>query len=119
MTQPNEQINYVEFPSRDIESTKAFFTKAFSWSFTDYGPDYTSFEGAGIEGGGFYKSDKCSHTSVGAALLVFYSKDLKATQSKIERHGGTIIKPVFSFPGGRRFHFTEPSGNEFAVWSDK
>ncbi|MCA9277822.1 MAG: VOC family protein [Phycisphaeraceae bacterium] len=115
----HEKINYVEFPSRDIPATKAFFTTVFGWSFTDYGPDYTSFENQGIASGGFFASDHASQTSNGGALIVFYSNDLEATQAKIERAGGTIVRPTFSFPGGRRFHFTEPSGNEFAVWSDK
>lgn len=114
---PHEKINYVEYPSRDIEATKAFFSAAFGWSFTDYGPDYTAFADEGLDGG-FFKSDNAASTDTGSALIVFYSKTLDETQSKIEAAGGTIIKPIFSFPGGRRFHFTEPSGNEFAVWSD-
>ncbi len=114
----NEKISYVEYPAKDIQATKDFFTQAFGWSFQDYGPDYTTFSNQGIDGG-FFKSDLHSSVSNGAALIVFYSQDLEATQDKIEKANGIIIKPIFSFPGGRRFHFTEPSGNEFAVWSDK
>ncbi|MFQ5753829.1 MAG: VOC family protein [bacterium] len=114
----HEKINYVEFPAKDIEATKAFFTEVFGWSFVDYGPEYTAFSNEGIDGG-FFKSDLTSSTANGSALIVFYSKNLEQTQLKIENAGGSIIKPIFSFPGGRRFHFTEPSGNEFAVWSDK
>ena len=114
----HEKINYIEFPAKYMETTKDFFTSVFGWSFTDYGPDYTAFSNAGIEGG-FYKADLSAIYAKGSALVVFFSKNLEKTQVKIEGAGGTIEKPIFSFPGGRRFHFTEPSGNEFAVWSDK
>jgi predicted enzyme related to lactoylglutathione lyase len=114
----HEKIDYVELPSRDLEATKSFLKKAFGWEFTDYGPEYSSFTNQGINGG-FYKSEKKSITDNGSALIIFYSKDLEATQKKVEEAGGKIVKPTYSFPGGRRFHFTEPSGNEFAVWSDK
>ena len=113
----HEKINYLEFPSKDIESTKAFFSAVFNWSFIDYGPEYTAFSNAGIDGG-FFKSDLSSTTKNGSLLTVFYSDDLEQTQIKIENAGGLIVKPIFSFPGGRRFHFTEPGGNEFAVWSE-
>jgi predicted enzyme related to lactoylglutathione lyase len=113
----HEKLNYVEFPSSDLQATKVFFEKAFGWSFVDYGPEYSSFTGQGLDGG-FFNADMCSITDNGSALLVFYSKDLESTLSKVSKAGGKIIKPIFSFPGGRRFHFTEPSGNEFAVWSD-
>lgn len=113
----HEKLNYVEFSSSDLQATKAFFEKAFGWSFVDYGPEYTAFSGQGLDGG-FFKADLRSSTANGAALLVFYSNNLESTLSKVSNAGGKIIKPVFDFPGGRRFHFTEPSGNEFAVWSD-
>ena len=113
----HEKINYVEFPSRDIEASKAFFASAFGWSFVDYGPEYTAFSNEGIDGG-FYKSELTASSENGGALIVFYSNDLEKTQSKVEKAGGTILKPIFSFPGGRRFHFSDPNGNEYAVWSD-
>ncbi len=113
----HEKINYVEFPANDIEATKVFFTAVFGWSFVDYGPEYTAFSNEGLDGG-FYKSDLTVSTEDGSALIVFYSKDLERTQSKIKNAGGSIIKPIFSFPGGRRFHFGDPNGNEYAVWSD-
>ena len=112
----HEKINYVEFPAKDIETTKAFFSSVFGWTFIDYGPEYTAFDNAGMDGG-FFKSELAVSTNTGSALIVFYSDDLEQTQSKITDAGGTIIKPVFSFPGGRRFHFGDPNGNEFAVWS--
>lgn len=114
----HEKINYVEFPAKDIEAVKKFFIKAFGWSFTDYGPDYTSFSNEGLDGG-FFKSDLNSSTEKGSVLIVFYSEELEKTQSKIENAGGTILKPIYAFPGGRRFHFTDPNGNEYAVWSEK
>ena len=114
----HEKINYVEFPAKDIQKTKDFFSQAFGWSFQDFGPEYSAFSNQGIDGG-FYKADLSSSANNGAALIVFYSQDLEATQTKIEKANGIIVKPIFTFPGGRRFHFTEPSGNEFAVWSDK
>lgn len=113
----HEKINYVEFAAKDMEATKSFFTNVFSWKFTDYGPDYIAFSNAGLDGG-FRKSGLKSSAAGGAALIIFYSNDLEETQKKIKQAGGTVIKPIFSFPGGRRFHFGDPNGNEFAVWSD-
>ena len=114
----NEKLDYVEFPAQNLSATKKFFQQAFSWAFTDYGPEYTAFSNEGLNGG-FYQSDLSARTDSGSALLVFYSIQLEATMAKIEKAGGAVIKPIFSFPGGRRFHFSEPSGNEFAVWSDR
>ena len=113
----HEKINYVEFPSKDLAATKAFFQSVFGWSFVDYGPEYTAFSNQGLDGG-FFKSDLASSLQNGAALVIFYSNQLEATLAKVQQAGGSIIRPVYSFPGGRRFHFTEPSGNEFAVWSE-
>lgn len=111
----HEKMNYVEFPAKDLAGTKAFFESVFGWSFTDYGPEYTAFENQGLDGG-FFQADLASSTEKGAALIVFYSDQLEATLAKVEKAGGSILRPIYSFPGGRRFHFTEPSGNEFAVW---
>ena len=113
----HEKIDYVEFPARDIEATNSFFKTVFGWSFEDYGPDYTAFSNQGLDGG-FYRSELTASTENGGALIVFYSRALEKTQSKILTAGGEIIRPIFSFPGGRRFHFSDPSGNEYAVWSD-
>ncbi len=113
----HEKINYVEFPAKDIDAAKTFFTEVFGWFFEDYGPDYTAFSNEGLDGG-FFKSDLTVSTETGSALIVFYSQALEQTQSKIEKAGGSIIRPIFSFPGGRRFHFTDPNGNEYAAWSD-
>ncbi len=113
----NEKTNYIEFPAKNIKSARAFFTAVFGWSFVDYGPDYTVFTDEGLNGG-FYKSNLSSATANGSALMVFYSNALEKTQLKIANAGGKTIKPIFSFPGGRRFHFCDPNGNEYAVWSD-
>lgn len=111
------KINYVEIPSRDIERTKTFFSDAFGWTFVDYGPDYAAIENAGLDGG-FYRSDQRAIAARGSVLVVLYSADLAATLATVQSSGGRIVKDVFSFPGGRRFHFADPSGNEFAVWSE-
>jgi len=114
----HEKINYVELPAKDLNATKEFFIQVFGWSFQDYGPEYCAFSNQGIDGG-FFKANLSSSTNNGAALIVFYSNELEITQEKVKKANGIIIKQIFPFPGGRRFHFTEPSGNEFAVWSDK
>lgn len=115
----NNKLNYVEFAAHNLAATKTFFNAVFKWQFTDYGPEYSAFNQveAGLDGG-FYQAPLASNTANGAALLVFYSRDIKAMQRLIEQYGGQVIKPIFEFPGGCRFHFTEPSGNEFAVWSE-
>ena len=117
MTQQNK-INYAEFPAKDMQQTKTFYNAVFGWEFVDYGPEYMSFLHAGLDGG-FYKSDQNASTDNGSVLIVLYSEELEQTQSKVESAGGVIAKPIFPFPGGRRFHFTDPNGNELAVWSDK
>jgi predicted enzyme related to lactoylglutathione lyase len=111
------KINYLEIPSRDLEATKRFFTSAFGWSFIDYGPAYIAIENAGLDGG-FFKSDNVVSPDNGSVLVVLYSSELEATAAKVTSAGGTITQAIFSFPGGRRFHFTDPTGNEYAVWSE-
>lgn len=108
-------INYIEFKASDLEAVKRFYSKAFGWSFTDYGPTYVAFAESGLEGG-FEKSDD---EIVNGALVILYHEDLRAIKNRIIEAGGTITKDIFSFPGGRRFHFIDPAGNELAVWSDK
>lgn len=114
----HEKIDYVEFPAEDLDAVKKFFAAVFDWSFTDYGADYAAFSNAGLDGGFYRDSRHSSAAEHACALIVFYSADLEATQQKIEAAGGTIVQAVFSFPGGRRFHFADPSGNEYAVWTD-
>ena len=112
---PN-QINYIEIPSDDMIETKRFFHDVFGWSFVDYGPDYIGFTDQ--VHGGFYKSDLKALTKNGSALVIFYSNELGVILEKIKSAGGIIIKPIFSYPGGRRFHFLDTNGNEYAVWSE-
>jgi predicted enzyme related to lactoylglutathione lyase len=112
------QLNYVEFPSKDLALTQDFFETVFGWVFTSYGEDYIAFsaKSAGLEGG-FYKSELKSEQQKGSALMVFLSENLEKIQNEIIAAGGVINVAIFQFPGGKRFHFIEPSGNEFAVWS--
>ena len=110
------QIDYIEFPATDIPATKRFYRDVFEWKFTDYGPDYTSFEDGRL-GGGFTTDSSVSKNS--GPLIVLHASDLEAMESKVKSAGGRIVKPIFSFPGGRRFHFSDPNGNELAVWSDR
>lgn len=114
----HEKINYVELPASDFEATRAFFGEVFGWTFKAWGEEYLAFHNAGLDGG-FYRSKLQSTTANGAALVVFYSEKLEETQAKIEQAGGKIVLEIFDFPGGRRFHFSDPNGNEFSVWSDK
>ncbi|HIP24234.1 MAG TPA: VOC family protein [Rhodobacteraceae bacterium] len=111
------KIDYIEFHSKDLDATKAFFSKAFGWGFTDYGPDYCDFKGQGVDGG-FFRSEDMALASAGAPRVIFYSANLEKTQAKIETANGVICREIQSFPGGRRFHFLEPGGNELGVWSD-
>lgn len=115
MDAKDNKINYVEFKAKNIEKIKQFYSAAFEWSFTDYGPDYVAFSNSGLEGG-FEKTDS---DVINGALVVLYHSDLDIIKARIAKAGGTITLDIFSFPGGRRFHFTDPSGNELAVWSDK
>ena len=111
----DNHINYVELKAHDLEKIKSFYAAAFGWTFTDYGPDYVAFTNSGLEGG----FEKTEDAIVQGALVILYHTHLDQIQDKIIVSGGTIIRPVFSFPGGRRFHFIDPSGNELAVWSDQ
>lgn len=120
----HHSINYLEFPSVDLAASEAFFSALFAWRFTSYGPDYSAFVQAGQQSlngaveGGFYRVDApVEPSNTGAALVVFYSENLEQSLAAVERAGGTIAKAIFDFPGGRRFHFRDPSGNEFAIWS--
>lgn len=117
MPQEN-QINYVEFPAKDLPQTKTFFNALFGWTFTDWGEAYCSFNDGQLDGG-FYQADTAMATANGSALIVFYANDLESMVDKVKVVGGRIVQPIFSFPGGRRFHFSDPNGNEFAIWSDQ
>ena len=110
----HEQIQYVEFLSNDLSTTKEFYQSAFGWEFTEYGDVYTAFTGQYVDGG-----FELGQPRTGSTLVVLYSDKLEETKERVEGAGGEITKDIFSFPGGRRFQFEDPSGNELAVWSDK
>ncbi|MBL7994371.1 VOC family protein [bacterium] len=111
----DNHINYVEFKAPDLEKIKKFYRQSFSWDFTDYGPTYVAFSESGLDGG----FEKTNEQIMNGVLVVLYNQNLDAIKSKIVEAGGKISKDIFSFPGGHRFHFTDPAGNELAVWSDK
>jgi len=113
----DKKISYVEFPSSNLELTKKFFSSVFNWSFADYGPKYIAFTDEGLNGG-FYKSELNFSVEKGAPLIVIYSQDLEAIKADILNAGGIITKDIFTFPGGKRFHFVDTVNNEYAVWSE-
>lgn len=108
-------IDYIELSVRDLARAKAFYGDAFGWAFTDYGPTYAGIQGAEREVGGLEETDE---VQAGGPLVILYSKDLEASLAAVQAAGGTVAKPPFDFPGGRRFHFRDPSGNELAVWTE-
>ena len=107
------KIDYVEFPSTDGERTRAFFAAAFGWTFTGYGPTYDGIDNAGIDGG-----IDSSAGRTAATLAIVRTSDLEAAEGAVVAAGGTITRPAYDFPGGRRFHFREPGGAEMAVWME-
>lgn len=115
MQAKDDHINYVEFKAADLERIKAFYSGVFGWVFTDYGPDYIAFAESGLDGG-FERSDG---PITNGALVILYHSDLERVLGSITRAGGRISKDLFHFPGGRRFHFLDPAGNELAVWCEK
>ena len=110
------KLDYIEMPATRgrLDHVKAFYSSAFSWTFTDYGPTYSAFS-EGLDGG----FDADAKEGVAIPLPVIYSERLEETFRLVSEAGGTISRPIFSFPGGRRFHFRDPAGNELAVWSEK
>ncbi|MHA7832802.1 MAG: VOC family protein [Flagellimonas sp.] len=109
------RIDYIEFKSSDLEMTKAFYARTFGWTFTDYGPTYTAFSESGINGGFELTTEPITN----GVLIVLYHKDLVTIKDKVIAAGGSVTKEIFEFPGGKRFHFTDSSGNELAIWSEK
>ncbi len=115
MTEKDRRIDYIELPTVDLVEAKRFYGEVFDWKFVDYGPDYASFNDGRLDGG-FRKE---STVQRGGPLIIIYSINLELIKESVISAGGTIVKDIFEFPGGRRFHFTDPSGNELAIWSDK
>lgn len=114
MANNENRIDYIELATGDIARIKSFYTSVFGWTFTDYGPEYTSFHDGRLNGGFFLGGEPPSK----GLLLVIYSTDLEAVQNKVAAAGGTIVKQTYRFPGGQRFHFTDPDCNELAVWTE-
>ncbi len=113
----HHEIDYIEISVTDMAEAKRFYGSAFDWEFNDYGPGYAGIrKKRGGEAGGLSLE---SHLSTGGPLVILYSTDLEATLASVRKAGGRITKEPFTFPGGRRFHFMDPSGNELAVWSEK
>lgn len=107
-------IDYVEFTVRDLTEARKFYTAAFGWTYNDYGPEYSGIRGSEGEVGGFHQTMQVRR---GGPLVILYSDNLEASLAAVQSAGGKVVQPPFAFPGGRRFHFTDPSGNELAVWS--
>jgi predicted enzyme related to lactoylglutathione lyase len=111
----DQRIDYIELGATDMAASKTFYTAAFGWPFQDWGSDYASFEDGRLAGG-LRQEDEVVR---GGPLVILYAVDLEATEAAVRAAGGTIVQEIFSFPGGRRFHFLDPAGNELAVWSDR
>jgi predicted enzyme related to lactoylglutathione lyase len=111
----DRRIDYIEMAATDVGAVRRFYEEAFGWKFTDYGPEYTAFEDGRLAGG----FSTVRTPARGGALVVLFAVDIDAAQRRVQAAGGTVVKPTFSFPGGRRFHFTDPAGNELAVWTDR
>ena len=112
----NCRINYVELNVRDIAKAKAFYGKAFGWTFTDYGPEYTEFSDGAMKGG---FTTHNTPSPAGGPLVILHAKKLEAARDSVLAAGGRIKVEIFSFPGGRRFHFLDADGYELAVWSEE
>jgi len=110
----DRRIDYIEFPTGDIGRSRAFYEKVFGWEFQEWGPEYSSFDDGRL-GGGLRKS---ADAAAQGPLVVIYTVDLEAAEAAVKAEGGEVTEPIFSFPGGRRFHFRDPAGHILAVWSD-
>ena len=111
----HHHFNYIELPATDLSAMKDFYGKAFGWTFMDWGDTYVSIHGSGVEGG--FDAAKGRKPSDQGALVILYSDDLEASVEAVNQAGGTISIEPYPFPGGRRFHFTDPSGNDLAIWT--
>jgi len=111
----HHSFNYIELPATDLKPMKAFYGAAFDWTFQDWGETYVAIHGAGVDGG--FDADSDRKPTKHGALVILHSDDLYASEQSVIAAGGKITVPIFSFPGGQRFHFTDPSGNELGVWT--
>ncbi|UPA23237.1 VOC family protein [Shinella oryzae] len=112
----DRKIDYIEFNVADIARSKAFYGSAFGWTFTDYGPRYCEFQDGRLTGG---FTTTAPVRAQGGPLIILFADELEEILARVEAAGGTVVQPIFEFPGGRRFHFTDPDGYELAVWSDR
>ncbi len=110
----NGAIDYVELPGQNLSEIKRFYAGAFGWRFLHYGPTYVAVEGAGLDAG--FQADPAE--AAAKPLVILYAQHLETMRDEVVAAGGEITRPIFPFPGGRRFHFRDPAGNELAVWSD-
>ena len=117
MDSRDKTINYIEFPLADADATKAFYASVFGWEFQDWGPTYISFTGAGVEGG--FNGESGVSANKPGVLVVLYGDDLEQLSDAVRTAGAEVIREIYAFPGGRRFHFRDPNGNELAIWSEK
>jgi uncharacterized protein len=114
----NFSMDYIEFPATDVEATKRFYNQVFGWDFKDWGPGYVSFHDGRLAGGFNTEAKVASGSKTTGVLVVLYAAKLEDTYNKVKSAGGRIVREIFEFPGGRRFHFADPNGNELAVWSE-
>lgn len=112
----DRKIDYIEFNVADIARSKAFYGSAFGWTFTDYGPQYCEFQDGRLTGG---FTTTAPVRAQGGPLIILFADELEEILARVGAAGGTVVQPIFDFPGGRRFHFTDPDGYELAVWSDR
>lgn len=118
-TQTHHALDYIELGVTNFDTAKAFYGGAFGWSFADYGPGpaYVGIRASGdteTEVGGFRLDE---HNGAGGPLVLIYSADLEASADAVRAAGGEVTNGPYDFPGGRRFHFRDPFGNELGVWS--
>lgn len=114
----HHSMDYIEFPATNVAATKSFYHDVFGWDFKDWGPDYISFHDGRIAGGFTTGGQVAGGGKSAGVLVVLYSKNLEDTYNKVKGAGGRIVRETFEFPGGRRFHFADPNGNELGVWSE-
>ena len=111
----HHRMDYIEISVTDMAAAKSFYQAAFGWEFTDYAPVYAGIKGASGEVGGLSLAEK---VTAGGPLVILFSQNLADSLAAVQNAGGKIVREPFEFPGGRRFHFSDPAGNELAVWSE-
>ena len=114
----NLSMDYIEFPATDLEATKRFYHQVLGWDFKDWGANYISFHDGRLSGGFTTEAQVAKGTGTTGVLVVLYASNLEDIYAKVQGAGGRILREMFEFPGGRRFHFADPNGNELAVWSE-